>query len=289
MHGGVAAGAPASALAHKGGVINLADEQAAGRALRLRVAFEAEVGVALDEQFVVNRAVRVVTHDAAFTHGLVLENKRPRLIAMAGGTGLVQLRHCQSAGGFHDVVPMRVVALDAVHLAFDDGMMMRQAEFGVRANMAAEAGFGGFAGIDDELVAALPAGLDVLAGGAVAGLATVLGGFTGRADEDTGMRAGGKLLCDGRMAVGTGLVAGKGRAFDVQRLDHRARDGGAGTKNGKRRAQRYERGQRNVAGSGKARPRWGCAKPLVAWLHAPSVFSGPVRGKACPVTLLGDL
>ena len=75
VNGGVATGGPAAALPHKRGMVHLADEQVAGRGLRLRVAFQAEVGVMLHEQLGVNGPVRVVTDGAAFAHGFMLENE----------------------------------------------------------------------------------------------------------------------------------------------------------------------------------------------------------------------
>ena len=108
--------------------------------LRLRVAAEAEIVVGLGEHHAVDRAVRVVAGRAAFAQGGMLEDKRPRLLAMALGAGFVGLRHGQAARRLENVLAVRVVALDAVHVAFDDGMMHGQLKFRVRRQMAAEAG-----------------------------------------------------------------------------------------------------------------------------------------------------
>jgi len=85
MHGGVTAGAPATAEFQFVGVIFVADQdlpRTEERALRLGVALEAKVVVALDEHLVVDRAVGAVTNRAAFAHGFVLEDERLGLVAM---------------------------------------------------------------------------------------------------------------------------------------------------------------------------------------------------------------
>src|SRR5258706_10084667 len=97
---------------------------------------------------------------------------------MTLGAIYVEARHGKSARRFHDVHAMRVVALDAVHFAFDDGMMLREVEFGMCFQVALKTGGGVLAGIDDEL-AASAARHDVFAGGAVAGFATPLAGEPG--------------------------------------------------------------------------------------------------------------
>jgi hypothetical protein len=84
---------------------------------------------------------------------------------------LVQARHGEAAGGFHDVRAVWVVALDAVHPAFEDGMMLRQIEFGVGFQMTVETSGWVFAGIDDEFSPSTT-GFDVFAARAVTGFAT---------------------------------------------------------------------------------------------------------------------
>src|SRR2546428_10744399 len=92
----VATGAPARAGGYERGVTLFANEQASGNALRLRVTFQAQVGVALPQQFGVDRAVRRMTDGAALAQRFVLEHKRPGLLAMALRAILVQPRHRQS-------------------------------------------------------------------------------------------------------------------------------------------------------------------------------------------------
>jgi len=72
--------------------------------------------------------------------------------------------------GFHNVHAVRVMALDAVHLALDDRVVLRQVEFRVGIQVALKGRRRGPCGIDDEF-AASAAYHDVFAGGAVAGFA----------------------------------------------------------------------------------------------------------------------
>src|SRR5258708_7097018 len=100
----VASRRPAGAHSHHRGVVHLADIQlTAAYALVLCVATEAKIRVRRDEHLVIDRAVRVVTGRAGFAHRLVLEHKRPRLLAMTLAAGFIEPRHREAAGGFHDV------------------------------------------------------------------------------------------------------------------------------------------------------------------------------------------
>ena len=69
-------------------MIASADENLADSRLVLKVALEAESGVALGEEFLVHRTVRLVADKAAFARCLVLVNKRPALLRVATVTGL---------------------------------------------------------------------------------------------------------------------------------------------------------------------------------------------------------
>ena len=134
VHGGVATGGPASASFEEVRVRDFANHEFAGldvRSLHLHVAFQAQIVIALDKELAINRAVWVVAGGATVTDGLVLENEWPALFAMTLRATLVQARHGESAGGLHDVVPVRVVTIDAVHHPFDHGMMLRKPELGM--------------------------------------------------------------------------------------------------------------------------------------------------------------
>ena len=82
---------------------------------------------------------------------------------------------------------MRIVALNAIHLAFQDGMVLGKLEFGLGVEVALETGGGVPAGIDDEVGPGRARG-DVFAGRAMARFTSVLPGMrdsskaTGRAD-----------------------------------------------------------------------------------------------------------
>ena len=88
------------------------------------MAFQAEIGVTFRQEFGVDRAMGAMTYRAALAQGLMLENKGPRLIAMTLGTTFIDAGHCQTAARFVDIAAVRIVALHAIHAAFDHRMMM---------------------------------------------------------------------------------------------------------------------------------------------------------------------
>jgi len=176
VHRCVAARAPASALLQQHRVRNVADKNLAARlVLNLRVAFKAKIRVALQEQLAVNRTMRIMADGATLPQRFVFEYKRPRLLAMALGTRFIEPRHGEAARRLENVPSVRVVALNAIHPAFDDRMMLRQIELGLSFQMALETDVRGFARIDDEFPASA-ARLDVFAARTVAGLAPGLAG-----------------------------------------------------------------------------------------------------------------
>jgi hypothetical protein len=120
-------------------MIHLADEQLAA-ILDLRMAAQAEVGVGLRQHLAMSRPVRLMAGDAAVTQRLVLKDKSSRLLAVAGGALLVELRHGQPASRFHDVDPMRIMALNTGHSPLNDRVMLGQAEIRVNVDVAVEAG-----------------------------------------------------------------------------------------------------------------------------------------------------
>ena len=194
MDRGVAAGGPAGAALEEVRVRDFANHEFAGldiRPLHLHMAFQAEIIVALDKKLAIDRAVGIVAGGASVAESFVFENEWAALLAMALGTVLVQPRHGESAGGLHDVMAVGVVALDAVHHPFDDGMMLRQLEFGVDVQVALKAGGGILAGIDDEAAAAAT-DAHMFAGGAVARFAAADGGELDVVLAEAAMGAGGK-------------------------------------------------------------------------------------------------
>lgn len=128
MDRAVTACGPASAPLYKIGVRHLSNHKIARRnvrALHLHMAFETEVIVTFHEQLPVHRTMRVVAGGATLAQGLVLEYERAALLSMTLGATFVQARHRQTAGGLHNVMAMRIVALHAIHAAFNDRMMLR--------------------------------------------------------------------------------------------------------------------------------------------------------------------
>ena len=70
----------------------------------------------------------------------MLEDKWPGLVAMALRATFVLPRHGQPARRFHDVAAVRIMALHAVHVPFDNRMMLRQIKFGVDVEMTLKTG-----------------------------------------------------------------------------------------------------------------------------------------------------
>ena len=168
VHRRMAPRAPASSLAKQQRVIAEANVNLPTTAvLHLRMASETQIGIALDQQLPVHRAVRVVTNRAAFPQRLMLEDEWPGLFAMAFRAILVEPRHRQAACGLYNVGTMGIMALHAIHAALQDRMMLWKVEFGEGLEMTLEAGGWFFSRVDDELAAAA-ASLEVFAPGSMA-------------------------------------------------------------------------------------------------------------------------
>jgi hypothetical protein len=181
--------------------------------LDLGVTTQTEIGIALCEQFSIQRSVRGVTNGAAFAQRLVFKNHRPGLLAVTLRAAFILAGHRQTALRFEDVAAMRIVALHTIHPPFEDGMMLRQMKLAFHIDVALEAGGWILAWIDDEFKTA--AGLDVFAAGAVAGFATRTARHGVPARVSARMRAGRKSRDNGGMAIRAGLVAhGMGAGYD---------------------------------------------------------------------------
>jgi len=242
MHGGVASGAPTGALAQQRGVGDVADVDFSGSLmLHLRVAFETKIGVRFDQELAIDRAVRIVAGGAAFTKGFVFENEWSGLLAMTCAATFISPGHGQaSAGGLEDVGPVRVMALEAVHSALNDRMMLRKIEFSLSLQMTLKTNRRLFAGVHDEF-AAPAAGFDVLAAGAVAGLASGLANEFGVLEMDARVGAGGEHAGDVGMALVTGFVADVACARNLGRSQDGAFEAGTGDK--QHRGDKTECGQ----------------------------------------------
>jgi len=120
------------------------------RTLHLHMTLEAKIVVAFGQKLPVDRAMGVVAGDAPIAQRFVLKDERSALLAMTLRAALIQSCHRQAAGGLHDVMTMRVVALDAVHDSFHDGMMLWKFEFGMDVQMTLETCGRIFTRINDE-------------------------------------------------------------------------------------------------------------------------------------------
>lgn len=192
------------------------------------MAFQAEIVVPIIQHFRVDRTVRLMTNGAAFAHRLVLEDNRLRLLAMASSTGFILPHHRQTSSGFLYVAPMRIMALDAIHMALGQRMMLGELEVGVDVLMATVASFRISPRIVNESSPA-PAGLDMPAARPVARLTT---GSTRRPimiQMHPGMDIVRKLLRDDTVAFNARLVADKCRALNHRwRSHHGTRHRGTG-------------------------------------------------------------
>jgi len=168
--------------------------------------------------------VRVVAGGTTFPHCFVLKNHRARLFTVTLSTTLILPCHRETARRFQNVAAMRVVALRATHLAFDDRVMLRQIEFGVCFQMALKTGGWVFAGIEDEFSRA---GLDVQTASAVTRFAA---GLTSHRsfEMNPSVRARWELFDDVRMAIGARFVADKVRSRNFRSSKNSTRDRGAG-------------------------------------------------------------
>ncbi len=230
VDGGVASGGPAGAHGEESLVIDLADPDFAGGGLHLGVAFEAEVGIALGEHLAVDGAVGCVAGDAALAIGLVLEDKGTRLFPVALRALLIESGHPQAAGSLEDLAAVRVMALDAVHLAFHDGVMLWQTKLHVDILVAGEAGLRVLARIEDQ-IRSIARGFDVAAAGAVAALATGAAGKFVDIDIDTDAEVNVALEASGVVCVAviTLVIPDESGAGNVGGDDEGPRDRGAGT------------------------------------------------------------
>src|SRR6266568_1689514 len=191
------------------------------------MASQAKVRVACHEHFTVHRAVRVMAHGAAFAQRLVVEDIGPGLLAMTLRAALVMPRHGQTTSRLENISPVRVVALDAIHAAFNHRMMLRQIEFGLGIQMTLKAGSRVFARVDDESSTTASC-LDVFASRPVTGLAPGFSCQLGAFKVDARMGAGWKNPGDIGVAIVTGLVTNVSCARNLRRRHHRARNGGTG-------------------------------------------------------------
>jgi hypothetical protein len=204
-------------------VIHVADVNLAAHRLDLCVAAHAKIGIALDEHFLVDRTVRSMANDAAFAHRRMFKNKRTRLVTMTLCATFILSRHGQSARRLENIAAMRVMALNAIHVPFDDRMMLGQIKFRVDIEMTLETGRRILARIDDKI--STTTGPDVFTARSVAGFAAGLANHHRISGMNPRVRAGGKYADDVFVAIRAGLVANVMRAGNFQRHRHGDRCG----------------------------------------------------------------
>jgi len=172
----MAASTPTCAAADIARVIVVTHDWASGiTAVRLSMAFGAQGLVALKEHLLIHRAVRIVTGCATLLHCLVFEDKRTSLSLVALEAGLVLALKLRTAA-LHDASLVRIVAIRAAHLAAQHRVAVGQAKLSLLVQVALEAGFRGFLGINDRTRSTTSR--YVLAAGTVTGFAAnILGIF----------------------------------------------------------------------------------------------------------------
>jgi hypothetical protein len=213
---------------------HLTNENLSAERRHLRMAFEAEIVVALDEHLVSDGAVRVMTDGAPFAQRFMVEDPRARLLTVTFRAAFVQARHAgrwpNTKGGamrsLHHVRAVRIVALDTIHATFQDGMMLGKLELRVNVKMTCEARLRVAAGIDDQLSAA--SGLDVQTSRPVTGFTAGRVVVGSPIDVQTGVRAGREGARVIGMAFDTGFVPDERCAFNLWGNHDTAGHGGAG-------------------------------------------------------------
>lgn len=228
MDSGMATCSPAGSSTDKTAVVRLADGDLAARNLELRMTFQAEVVIALNQQFPIDRAVGLMTDRAAFAHGLVLEHHRPGLLPMTLGARFVQAGHRQAARRLHDVAAMWIVALDTVHPRFDHRVMTRQIEFRVDLQMTLITACRILPWIDDELAPA-SARRYMFASGPVTRLTTGAPRQFQILFVKPTVWTCGKNARDVGVAISAGFVSDKRSSFNFRWSEDSAVQGGART------------------------------------------------------------
>lgn len=163
-------GSPAVAVAQITGVIDVTNKEASTGAGQpsLGMASQTEILISNGQQLCINGTMGRVANGASLAQRGVFKNKRPGLLPVTLRAGLVQARHGEASRRLHDVQPVRIMALCAIHLTFEDGMMLRKMKLGVDVQVALEARLRIFAGVNDELLPPCAANGHMLATGSVA-------------------------------------------------------------------------------------------------------------------------
>ena len=87
---------------------------------------------------------------ATFAHGLMLKNKWPALLGVALRASLMLRRQC-CAATFDGIPFVRIVAIAATHLAFNNRVMIRKSELTTLVEVTLETSFRRFSRIDNRV------------------------------------------------------------------------------------------------------------------------------------------
>jgi hypothetical protein len=169
---------------------------------------QAKVRIRLGEQLGVNGPVNAMARCAALAHRRMLEHKRSRLRPVTLGTRLIRAAHGKTTSRLENVAAMWIVTLDAVHFAFDDGMVLRQMELSLDRTVAFKTGGRIAAGIDNEFSSAATTG-DVETARPVARLTASLPRGPAVFETNAGVGTGRKNSGDISVALGAATVANK--------------------------------------------------------------------------------
>jgi hypothetical protein len=158
----------------------------------------------------------------------MLKDKRPRLLAMTLRAIFVEAGHRQSGrqpGGrgtraLKNIPPMRIVALNAIHVALYHWMMLRHSKFGLCLQMALKTRRRIFPWVHNELPAPA-AGFDMLAPGPMTRLASCLTAELRVIDMHAGMRTRRKYSRDVRMALCASTITYVSRSRNFRRRNYR--------------------------------------------------------------------
>lgn len=195
-------------------MVELTDHQRSRRVHRhLRMAFQAEIVVALDQHLVIDRTMWFMTDDATFANCLVFENEWPGLLAMALGAAFVHPCHGQAAVRLEDVQSVRVVTLHAIHASLDDSVMLRQPKLRMHIQVTFKTSSGIFAWIDYGH-AAPTARLDVKTPRSMTGFASAHSFHACIHRMQPGMRTGRKGPGDVGVAAVAHLIADVGCSWN---------------------------------------------------------------------------
>ena len=133
MHSLMTPGRPARALLQPKRMVRAADQNCVACVL-FKMTAQTKVGIAVHEQFVVDRSMRIVTGRAALTQRLVFKDERTLLGRMTAQAHVVFRKQCRPAAPENRPF-VRVMTVGAGHPAFRDGMMNGQLKLRTHVGM----------------------------------------------------------------------------------------------------------------------------------------------------------